>query len=150
MEFIEYKYSEDKEKLLKFLENAEWKPGPLTAKIIKDGKYEEKFGEDGGLFFYLEYDSPLAFGALVKEDYIRKPGLKPWIAMIYVDPKARGNRLSEKMILFLENKARKLGYDKVYIVTQHKGLYEKYGYKLQEVIHGSIHGEDYFYKKYLK
>ncbi|MSS78351.1 GNAT family N-acetyltransferase [Anaerococcus sp. WCA-380-WT-2B] len=150
MEFIEYKDSKDKEKLLQFLENAEWKPGPLTAKKIKDGKNEEKFGKDGGLFFYLENDKPLAFGSLVKEDYIRKPGLKPWIAMIYIDPKARGKRLSEKMTLFLEDKAKELGYDKAYIMTQHKDLYEKYGYKLQEVIYGDKHGKDYFYKKSLK
>ena len=67
--------------------------------------------------------------------------------MIYVDPKSRGRRLSEKMTLFLENKAKELAYDKVYIMTQHKGLYEKYGYELQEIVYGNIHGEDYLYKK---
>lgn len=148
MKFVEYKDSEDKKKLLEFLENAEWKPGPLTAQTIKNGNYEEKFG-GGGLFFYLEDNLPLAFGSLVKEDYIKKPGLKPWIAMIYVDPKSRGRRLSEKMTLFLENKAKELAYDKAYIMTQHKGLYEKYGYELQEIIYGNIHGEDYLYKKSL-
>lgn len=147
MNYISYFKSNDKEKLLDFLENAKWGAGKFLANVIKENTFNEKYGKDGNLYFYIENDEPIAFGAIVEQDYIERPKLKPWIALIYVDPKARGQRLSAKMVDFLEGEAKKLGYNQVNIVSQHKGLYEKYGYELQEEIHDSKHEVDYRYSK---
>ena len=147
MNYISYFESNDKEKLLNFLENAKWGAGKFLANVIKENTFYEKYGKDANLYFYIQNGEPIEFGAIVEQDYIERPNLKPWIALIYVDPKARGQRLSEKMVYFLESKAKELGYNQVNIVSQHKGLYEKYGYNLQEEIYDSKHDVDYRYNK---
>ncbi|WP_211237343.1 GNAT family N-acetyltransferase [Paenibacillus massiliensis] len=40
----------------------------------------------------------------------------------------RGNRLSEKLILSVLTYAKELGFEKVYLVSDHVNLYEKYGF----------------------
>ncbi|WP_282926320.1 GNAT family N-acetyltransferase [Helcococcus kunzii] len=149
MTFISFKNSKNKQKLLDFLEEAEWPAGPYLAKLIKENDFYEKYGDQAQLFFYIEKNEPLAFGGLVEQDYLPKPDLKPWIALIYVDPKSRGQRLSEKMVTYLEKQAKDQGYNKVYLVSRHKGLYEKYGYRLQEELRDIKHDKDYFYIKSL-
>lgn len=149
MTFISFKDSKNKQKLLNFLEEAEWAAGPYLAKLIKENEFYEKYGDQAQLFFYIEKDEPLAFGALVEQDYLPKSDLKPWIALIYVEPKSRGQRLSEKMVTYLEKQAKDQGYNQVYLVSRHQGLYEKYGYTLQEELRGIKHDKDYFYVKSL-
>ncbi|MNO00718.1 hypothetical protein D3C81_2206600 [compost metagenome] len=41
----------------------------------------------------------------------------------------RGDRLSEKLILSALAYAKELEFDKVYLVSDHVNLYEKYGFK---------------------
>ncbi|TWV84626.1 GNAT family N-acetyltransferase [Moraxella sp. VT-16-12] len=77
------------------------------------------------------------------------PRVKPWIALVYVDPKARGQRLSEKIVRHLEAQASQQGFAQVYLVSQHLGLYEKYGYTLLEKTDEGIHEVDYLYEKTL-
>lgn len=149
MTFISYNNSKNKQKLLNFLQKAEWPAGPYLAKLIKENKFNEKYGDQAQLFFYIEKDEPLSFGALVEQDYLPKPELKPWISLIYVAPKSRGQRLSAKMVTYLEKQAKDQGYNQVYLVSRHQGLYEKYGYTLQEELQGIKHDKDYFYVKSL-
>lgn len=41
------------------------------------------------------------------------------------------------------------GFVQVYLVSQHLGLYEKYGYVLMKTTQEDIHKVDYLYKKFL-
>ncbi|WP_176758939.1 GNAT family N-acetyltransferase [Alkaliphilus peptidifermentans] len=40
----------------------------------------------------------------------------------------KGNRLSEKLIVFALAYAKELGFDKVYLISDHINLSEKYGF----------------------
>ena len=53
---------------------------------------------------------------------------KPWIKWVFVDEKYRGQRLSQKLLETAAEYAKKLGYDRIFLSTWHKGLYEKYGF----------------------
>ena len=53
---------------------------------------------------------------------------KPWIQWVFVNEKYRGQRLSQKLIEAVAEYAKKLGYDRIFLSTWHKGLYEKYGF----------------------
>ena len=52
----------------------------------------------------------------------------PWIQWVFVDEKYRGQRLSQKLLEVAADYAKTLGYDRVFLSTWHKGLYEKYGF----------------------
>lgn len=63
------------------------------------------------------------------------PGLPytPYIGYLFVGEAFRGNRLSEQLIRFAMGYARQLGFQQVYLISDHVNLYEKYGFvRLEE------------------
>ena len=42
----------------------------------------------------------------------------------------RGNRLSQKLIQYAMDYLKSISFDKVYIVSDHENLYEKYGFEV--------------------
>lgn len=89
------------------------------------------------------------FGAIVEQDYLPLPKLSPWISSIWVDPDHRGEHLSGKIVAFLEDAIRMLGAPKAHILTQHKGLYERFGYTFIQEMPEPMHQHDYLYLKEL-
>ena len=65
---------------------------------------------------------------LIDNDFMVRTDLCPWLCAIYVEPDERGQQLGEKMLTYSRYEASKLGYDKVYLNTDHIGYYEKYGW----------------------
>ena len=54
----------------------------------------------------------------------------PYIGYMFVDEKYRGNRLSQKLIQYAMEYLRSMGFEKVYLVSDHENLYEKYGFSV--------------------
>jgi N-acetylglutamate synthase-like GNAT family acetyltransferase len=55
--------------------------------------------------------------------------LTPFITAVYVDPKFRGRRISEKLLITACDFLRALRFDTVYLISSQKGFYEKFGFK---------------------
>ena len=89
-------------------------------------------GGEGELFFMLDGNKLVSFLTLTKQDVVRDESMYPWIGFVYTMPEYRGNRYSEKLINYAEDIAKEKGFDKVFIATDHIGLYEKYGYDYLE------------------
>ena len=53
----------------------------------------------------------------------------PFITAVYVDPKFRGQHLSEKLLDAACDFARSLGFNAVYLISNHQGFYEKFGFE---------------------
>lgn len=51
----------------------------------------------------------------------------PFIANVFVNERYRGRRISQQMIERIKIYAKELGYRTVYLKSEHRGLYEKYG-----------------------
>ncbi|MCI5826427.1 MAG: GNAT family N-acetyltransferase [Arcanobacterium sp.] len=95
-------------------------------------------------------DGPLAgFGAIVEQDYHPVPEWQRWIAFVYVWPEYRGRQLSREIVQFLEGEIAAAGEREVHILTQHRGLYEKYGYELVREEDDGRHAHAYIYHKEL-
>ena len=79
----------------------------------------------------LEQDNEIiGFYQLIHNDNLKhNTDLSPFIATLFVDEKARGHRYSELILTHAKSEAAKLGYDKLYISTDHIGFYEKFGFK---------------------
>lgn len=51
-----------------------------------------------------------------------------WIATLYVDPAFRGKHLSPILIAHARRRGGELGYEKIYLASEHTNYYEKYGF----------------------
>lgn len=51
-----------------------------------------------------------------------------WIATLYVAPEFRGKHLSPVLIDHARRRGGELGYEKIYLASEHSNYYEKYGF----------------------
>ena len=135
MQIIDYFKVEEKERWNKKLQTQEsdWNAIKYLVYLLEDEKrLDDYFGKYRKLFLMIDNDEIIALLTLSDIDCIIDSNMYPWIGFVYTYPKYRGNRYSEKIINFAEDKAKEDGFDKVYISTGEDGLYEKYGYKYME------------------
>ena len=69
----------------------------------------------------------ISFCTYAERDDIQPTELSPWVGFVYTFPEYRGHRYAGLLMDEVERLAKKDGVSKVYISTNHVGLYEKYG-----------------------
>ena len=132
MNIIKYFESDNKQMLIEKLETVDWGAAKFLVSLLKEDRFFEMLGGEGELFFMLDGNKLVSFLTLTKQDVVRDESMYPWIGFVYTMPEYRGNRYSEKLINYAEDIAKEKGFDKVFIATDHIGLYEKYGYDYLE------------------
>ena len=90
----------------------------------------------------VDKDTLIGFISLFKHDDVENCDLTPWYATIYVKSEYRGKGYSKILNDAILKEAKRLGYDRVYLKSELKGYYEKFGAKYLKTIHGD---EDLFY-----
>lgn len=65
---------------------------------------------------------------LITNDFTSRQDLWPWICALYVEASYRGNDYGAKMLAHGRLEAKRLGFEKLYLCTEHIGYYEKYGW----------------------
>lgn len=128
MEIFNYFECDKQEKWLSQIEQCDWSAAKFLAQLLKENRFAEVCGEGALLCIMAEGEELAAFASLAPKDCIDDPRLTPWIGFVFTVPQYRGNRLSEKIISHLCAVAKAQGHEKVYICTDHVGLYEKYGF----------------------
>lgn len=116
-----------KERLLRYIER-NW-PG---VKVCFKSQLDESLQTDGMLpntFLMLRDDDIIGCYQLLAQEVIVRTDLSPWISCVFIDEKERGKRLSSQLLNHGRSEAGKLGYDKVYLTTDHIQLYEKFGFR---------------------
>lgn len=66
---------------------------------------------------------------LVTNDFVSRHDLFPWFACLYVEEEHRGQELGKLMMEHAAKEAKKSGFSSMYLVTDHEGYYEKYGWR---------------------
>lgn len=108
-----------------FAENCSWRAGKELARLMG----ENEFRDWERVFAAFEGGEPVGFCTLTEKDGLHpKYPYTPLIGFVFVDEAHRGKRISEKMIGKALEYAKSIGYDKVYIMSGERGLYEKYGF----------------------
>ena len=51
-----------------------------------------------------------------------------WIATLYVDPAFRGRHLSPVLLAHARRQGGRLGFERIYLASEHSNYYEKYGF----------------------
>lgn len=133
MEITEYFSCENKEHWRREIPAAQWSAAGFLVHLLGDDDERKKaLGEYTKLFLMTDGTKLASFCVLSQKDCIEDDKLFPWIGFVFTFPEYRGKRFSEKLIAHAENTALKNGWNRVYIATDHIGLYEKYGYAYME------------------
>ena len=112
------------EPLAEYAQNCSWKAGAYLAKQMS----ANAFTDWERVFVALEGSNIAGYCTLAKTDCIPNVPYTPYIGFMFVGEAYRGHRLSEKLIRFALQYARTLNFEKVYLVSDHVNLYEKYGF----------------------
>jgi len=80
--------------------------------------------------FYLLLDNGIIAGcyALLTNDLVSRQDLVPWLGCLFVEPAYRGRQLGETLLKHGIQEAGRMGYEAVYLTTDHDAYYEKYGW----------------------
>ncbi|NLY20984.1 MAG: GNAT family N-acetyltransferase [Tissierellia bacterium] len=81
--------------------------------------------------WYLLMDGDVIVGCagLITNDFISAMDLYPWLCALYIEEEYRGNKYSKLLIEKAMEDAKKIGFEKLYLSTDHDDLYEKFGFE---------------------
>ena len=132
MRIINFFDSSNQQTLIEKIAACDWRAAAFLAELLRKGTFSETLGGWGYLLLLMDEEDLVSFATLTGQDAIRDESMTPWIGFVFTQPHLRGHRYSGRVLAHAEMVAAKLGYDRVYLETDHVGLYEKYGYEFLE------------------
>lgn len=132
MQIINYFESPDPPALLAQIKKCDWRAAEFLAELLEKDTFHETLGGWGDLYILMDGDQLVCFATLTGQDAVRDESLTPWIGFVYTAPAYRGHRYAGHLLRHAEMVAASRGFGRIYIATDHVGLYEKYGYVYQE------------------
>lgn len=66
---------------------------------------------------------------LITNDFISRGDLYPWVCALFIDENERGNSYSSLLLNKAKADAQRIGFDNLYLSTEHVGFYEKFGFE---------------------
>ncbi|MBQ8176697.1 MAG: GNAT family N-acetyltransferase [Oscillospiraceae bacterium] len=148
MEIFDY-FSNEQRSWIEKIRSCDWRAAKFLADLLEQDRFHNVLG-NGSLFILADGEKLVSFCTLTSRDCIKDDDLFPWVGFVFTAPEYRGKRYSGEVIEAACKKALRQGFDKVYLATDHVGLYEKYGFTYMES-HTDIYGEESrIYSKKLK
>ncbi len=132
MRIINYFESVNREQLTQKIAVCDWSAARFLAELLEKGTFHDTLGGWGDLYLLMDGENLVSFLTFTGQDAVRDEKLTPWIGFVYTVPAYRGHRCAGQLLAHAEAQAANRGYKKIYIATDHVGLYEKYGYSYQE------------------
>lgn len=82
----------------------------------------------------------LAGAGVIDNDFHDRPDLTPNLCAVYVEPPARGQGLARAVLDAIRRDMGTMGLDRLYLVTDHVGFYERCGWEFLTLVH-DLQGE---------
>ena len=73
-------------------------------------------------------DEIIGCAGLIANDFISRQDLYPWLCALYIEKEDRGKGYSKLLIEKVKKDAKNAGFPSLYLCTDLKGYYEKYGF----------------------
>ena len=133
--------------LLEFVKGFSWEEvKEHTVRVIENWEFEEWETP----FVAVANGCIVGMVTIMKTDYYPLPEIYPWVSTLFVSEEFRGNRISERLIDYANEYAKRIGFDNTYIPSEHIGIYEKYGYTYVNDIINYGGGTDRLYAKEIR
>ena len=113
------------QELIDYANKCDWEAWPILAQKME----ENNFLDWEKVFIAIDDEKIVWFCTFTEKDWIPDCEYSPFVWFIFVDDNYRWKRVSEKMINTVEEYAKTLNFKKLYIVSDHQGLYEKYWFE---------------------
>ncbi len=114
------------EKVIQFAQNCSWRAGKSLSQNMSDNI----FTDWERVIVALHENDIAGYCTVAKNDCIPNVPYTPYIGYLFVDEKYRGHRLSQKLISYATSYLKTLGFNQVFLVSDHENFYEKYGFKV--------------------
>ena len=108
-----------------YANSCSWQP---TGAYLANRMENNEFLDWERVFDALENSAVIGFCALTKTTVAFGGAYTPDIGFVFVGESYRGNRVSEKLCMSAVKYAKSIGFDKIYLYSDHVNLYEKYGF----------------------
>lgn len=131
MKIIDFFNSDRKSYWLSEIKKGDWRAIPTLVGLIENNTFQKELGK-WTLLLLTEGEMLVSFVTFAERDSINDESLTPWVGFVYTFPEYRGHRYVGKLIARCEEIASERHLSRVYICTDHVGLYEKYGYAYLE------------------
>ena len=102
--------------------------GWIAGKELAEHMDNNFFGDWERIVVATDGEKICGYCTAAKTDCIPNVPYTPYIGYLFVDEAYRGNRVSQQMICYAMDYLRSVGFHEVYLVSDHKNLYEKYGF----------------------
>lgn len=139
MEIFDY-FSTEQRSWIDKIRVCDWGAAKFLAELLEQNRFHKVLG-NGSLFIMADGEKLVSFCTLTCRDCIKDDDLFPWVGFVFTTPEYRGKRYSGEVIEAACKRALRQGFDKVYLATDHIGLYEKYGFTYMEN-RTDIYGEE--------
>lgn len=127
MDVVNYFTNSNKEYWLEKIGECDWGAGTYLCELIRNDTFFDMVGQNSRLLLLIDGDELISFCTLAEKDDIQPTELTPWMGFVYTFPEYRGHRYIGQLFEEIGKILRAEGTTRVYISTDHEGLYEKYG-----------------------
>ena len=127
MDVINFFDSSRQKHWLEAIRKSDWHAGAFLYDLISTGRFFDVVGERSAVLLLTDGDELISYCSYAEKDDIQPTDLSPWMGFVYTFPAYRGHRYLAKLFEAVDQLAAEARVSKVYISTNHVGLYEKYG-----------------------
>ena len=111
-------------KVRNYAESCSWRAGKSLASTMDNNAFQDW----ERIVVAIDHEKICGYCTVAKNDCIPNVSYTPYIGYLFVGEAYRGNRLSQQIVEYAMNYLKSVGFDKVYLVSDHENLYEKYGF----------------------
>lgn len=129
----------EQEYLLGLMKKTDWGAALWLCDLAENGEVRSTFGDTADILLLTDNGNLASYCTLAPQDEIDDKSLTPWAGFVFTFPEYRGRRCAGMLLDEACRRAKEQGFSKLYVSSEEKGLYEKYGFEFLES-RQSIHG----------
>ncbi len=102
---------------------------------------------DLGWYLCLDGEKIIAGMGVIENDFHNRKDLSPNVCAVYTEKKYRSQGIAGKLLNMVVNDTKSKGITPIYLLTDHAGFYERYGWRFLCMVQGD--GEETMSRMYI-